>query len=195
MKSFLSSFIFFLLDFFSSFSFSLFFLRSNVGKSSLIDNLLGNKKLGLIISNTFLLFLFTSFFHHLNCSVSCLVVVTSKEPGCTKSINYYLLQSKSGVKEAYIVDLPGYGFAKISKEERSKWDQMIKDYLLARDISVLRFDLIRIIHFIFLLYFEYLCSACSRVYLLIDSRRGPNEDDCEMIELLTRASITHQVNY
>jgi GTP-binding protein EngB required for normal cell division len=47
---------------------------------------------------------------------------------------------------------------------------MIKDFLVTRDATVLR-----------------------RVYLLIDSRRGPNEDDCYMIELLTRAAITHQV--
>jgi GTP-binding protein EngB required for normal cell division len=47
---------------------------------------------------------------------------------------------------------------------------MIKDFLVTRDATVLR-----------------------RVYVLIDCRRGPNEDDCYMIELLTRAAITHQV--
>lgn len=87
--------------------------RSNVGKSSLIDSLMGNRK----------------------------IVRVSKEPGCTRSINYYGLSKEKDSKKyaAYFVDLPGYGFAKKSKEEQQKWTQMIHDYISNRNQSVLRF--------------------------------------------------------
>jgi GTP-binding protein len=86
--------------------------RSNVGKSSLVDLLLGGKKL----------------------------VKVSKEPGCTRSINYYGL-SKDGKKNsyvAYLVDLPGYGFAKKSKDDQKKWTEIIHSYVSNRDQCVLR---------------------------------------------------------
>ena len=70
-------------------------------------------------------------------SLLCPVRV-SKEPGCTKNINYFAFVKKSGVASCYFVDLPGYGYARKSKEDRAKWESLIKDYLLARDISVLR---------------------------------------------------------
>mmetsp|Transcript_1557 Transcript_1557/g.2497 ORF Transcript_1557/g.2497 Transcript_1557/m.2497 type:complete len:301 (-) Transcript_1557:145-1047(-) len=116
--------------------------RSNVGKSSLINCLLGNSK----------------------------IVRTSKEPGCTRSVNYYGLVKRTGHAKAYLVDLPGYGFARASKAERQQWSKMIKDFLISRDISVLR-----------------------RVYILIDSRRGPCDEDGQMMELLTKSAIAHQV--
>ena len=87
--------------------------RSNVGKSSLIDHLMGNRK----------------------------IVRVSKEPGCTRSINYYGLSKDKDGKSygAYFVDLPGYGFAKKSKEEQTKWTEMIHNYVSSRDQSVLRY--------------------------------------------------------
>lgn len=91
--------------------------RSNVGKSSLISALLDEDKL----------------------------VTVSKAPGCTRSVNYYAL-AKSKVATltqgnkytAYLVDLPGYGYAKASKADQKKWQEIIDGYLCNRDFSVLR---------------------------------------------------------
>ncbi len=73
--------------------------RSNVGKSSLINMLCGRKDLA-----------------H-----------TSKKPGKTQMINYYLIN-----RQWHLVDLPGYGYAKISKTKRREWSRMIQDYLVKR---------------------------------------------------------------
>ena len=51
----------------------------------------------------------------------------SKQPGKTQLINYFLID-----KEWYLVDLPGYGYAKVSKKTRVKWEKMVKDYLRTR---------------------------------------------------------------
>lgn len=53
---------------------------------------------------------------------------TSSKPGKTQTINHFLIN-----KNWYLVDLPGYGFAKTSKTNRSKWGKMISDYLLFRE--------------------------------------------------------------
>jgi GTP-binding protein len=66
------------------------------------------------------------------------IVRTSKTPGCTKNVNFYAFVTQKGVKSTYLVDLPGYGYAKTSKEDREDWVVMIKKYLVARDLSVLR---------------------------------------------------------
>lgn len=50
---------------------------------------------------------------------------TSSSPGKTRGINYYLVDQKF-----FFVDLPGYGFARLSKKERLKWEKLIEDYLL-----------------------------------------------------------------
>lgn len=60
----------------------------------------------------------------------------SKEPGKTQSLNFYLVN-----KEWYIVDLPGYGYAKTSKKMRESWGTMIKDYLEKRPTLVTAFVL------------------------------------------------------
>lgn len=52
---------------------------------------------------------------------------SSSTPGKTRTINYYLFN-----REWYMVDLPGYGFARVSKEERMKWGRMIEKYLSQR---------------------------------------------------------------
>lgn len=83
--------------------------RSNVGKSSLINYLTGNKKLAK----------------------------TSGTPGVTKLINHFMVDDSW-----YLVDLPGYGYAKIAKNVRSKFDKLIKDYLLQRKTLVCLFQLI-----------------------------------------------------
>lgn len=74
--------------------------RSNVGKSSLINRLVGRRNL----------------------------VKTSSRPGKTQSLNFFTVDQK-----LYLVDLPGYGFAKVSKTVRSGWDALISDYLEKRE--------------------------------------------------------------
>lgn len=61
----------------------------------------------------------------------------SKEPGKTQSLNYYIVNN-----DWYLVDLPGYGFAKTSKSMRESWGKMIKDYLIKRKTLVTAFVLI-----------------------------------------------------
>src|SRR3954463_16384204 len=73
--------------------------RSNVGKSSLLNSLLGRKGLAR----------------------------TSNTPGRTQSINYFLIN-----EAFYFVDLPGYGYAKVSKTMRTDWGKMAEDYLSER---------------------------------------------------------------
>ncbi|MEX0966956.1 MAG: ribosome biogenesis GTP-binding protein YihA/YsxC [Bacteroidia bacterium] len=74
--------------------------RSNVGKSSLINMLVGRKKLAK----------------------------TSSHPGKTQTINHFLVN-----ENWYLVDLPGYGYAKISKKMREEWQVFIRDYVLYRE--------------------------------------------------------------
>jgi GTP-binding protein len=80
--------------------------RSNVGKSSLINTLLNRRNLAR----------------------------TSSQPGKTRLLNFYLLQAEtaSGASSWYLVDLPGYGYAKAAKSEREKWLTMIEEFLLSR---------------------------------------------------------------
>lgn len=92
--------------------------RSNVGKSSLI-NMLTNKQN---------------------------LAKTSAHPGKTKLINHFEIKSKDIASQQieywYLVDLPGYGFAKISQHERKQWQKMIADYLQNRQNLVMSFVLI-----------------------------------------------------
>jgi GTP-binding protein len=75
---------------------------------------------------------------------------TSSEPGKTQTINYYLVNEK-----LYLVDLPGYGYARVSKQDKEKWGAMIEKYLKTS-------------------------GALKSVFLLLDIRRIPNEDDIQM---------------
>ncbi|PID72824.1 MAG: GTP-binding protein [Desulfobulbus propionicus] len=74
--------------------------RSNVGKSSLINRLVGR----------------TNY------------VKTSSKPGKTQSLNFFTIEDR-----LYLVDLPGYGFAKVSKQVRNKWLTLINSYLESRE--------------------------------------------------------------
>ena len=80
--------------------------RSNVGKSSMINSLAGRRKL----------------------------VRVSKTPGRTRMVNYFevALQTNGAAHRVRVVDLPGYGFARVAKSERSRWDEMIRNYLEKR---------------------------------------------------------------
>lgn len=105
--------------------------RSNVGKSSLINMLTGNKNLAK----------------------------TSSTPGKTQLINHFLIDD-----EWYIVDLPGYGYAKSSKVNREKWMKFTQNYLKKRD--------------------NLMC-----VMLLIDSRHTPQKSDLEFMEWLGKNEL------
>lgn len=78
------------------------------------------------------------------------LVKVSSTPGKTRLINFFLINNN-----VYFVDLPGYGYARISKEEKKDWGRMIETYL------------------------EY-SSNLKKVILLLDCRRIPNEDDILM---------------
>lgn len=110
--------------------------RSNVGKSSLINMLCNNEKLAKI----------------------------SNSPGKTQLINHFEIRSvpKAGDPTEtrwYLVDLPGYGFAKISQSSRRRWEQMIENYLRKRENLV-------------------------GVFILIDCRHSPQKIDLEFIKKL-----------
>lgn len=103
--------------------------RSNVGKSSLINTLLGRKSLARV----------------------------SSAPGKTITINYYDID-----KKLYLVDLPGYGYAKRSKESKVGWSTLTQDYFINNPSS----------------------DAIKLVIQLIDIRTGPTDDDIMMINWL-----------
>lgn len=75
---------------------------------------------------------------------------TSSQPGKTQTINFYNIN-----EELYFVDLPGYGYAKVSAEIKAKWGKMIERYL-------------------------HKSSQLRLVFLLIDIRHEPSENDCIM---------------
>ncbi len=110
--------------------------RSNVGKSSLVNALLGRNKLAR----------------------------SSSEPGRTRELNYFNL----GDGLMWWVDLPGYGYAKVSKQQAKAWQKLTRDYLRGR-------------------------VNLRRVFLLIDSRRGIMDGDQEMMDLLDQSAVNYQL--
>ena len=84
---------------------------------------------------------------------------TSGTPGKTQTINHFLIN-----EEWYLVDLPGYGYAKVSKTSRAKWEKMIRNYLLKRE-------------------------NLQCVFVLIDSRLTPQKLDIEFIDNLGEMRI------
>src|SRR4051812_39856043 len=115
--------------------------RSNVGKSSLINMLCNNEKLAK----------------------------TSGSPGKTQLINHFEILSTSDAVEDqkkkeqiykwFLVDLPGYGFAKVSMRSRRRWEQMIENYLRKRE-------------------------NLTMVFVLIDARHSPQKLDLDFLENL-----------
>lgn len=107
--------------------------RSNVGKSSLINMLCNNSKLAKI----------------------------SVTPGKTQLINHYVIESTTKHQKKknswYLVDLPGYGYAKRSQQQRKTWSKMIEDYLRKRENLL-------------------------NIFVLIDARHEPQPIDIEFLE-------------
>ena len=96
--------------------------RSNVGKSSVINRLLGRKNFARV----------------------------GAAPGKTVHVNYFNIDGAF-----YLVDLPGYGYAKVSKGERDRWGRLMEDYFARPDLLTLG-------------------------VMIVDSRHKPTDDDCTM---------------
>lgn len=85
---------------------------------------------------------------------------TSSKPGKTKTINFYKINDKFR-----LVDLPGYGYAKVSKKEKEKWNNLIHKYLYERE-------------------------NLKEVFLLVDIRHAPTKQDKEMYEWIIDSGFT-----
>ncbi|MNI19363.1 putative GTP-binding protein EngB [compost metagenome] len=84
---------------------------------------------------------------------------TSSQPGKTQTLNYYLIN-----QDLYFVDLPGYGYAKVSKTQREKWGKFIENYILERE-------------------------ELKLLLLLVDLRHAPSKDDQAMYEWLQHNDV------
>jgi len=91
------------------------------------------------------------------------LAITSSKPGRTQAINHFIINS-----DWYLVDLPGYGFAKVSKKEREKWRKMIKRYLMERKNLV-------------------------AVFVLIDARVPIMDSDLEFVQMLGENQIPFNI--
>ena len=91
------------------------------------------------------------------------IAKTSSTPGRTQQLNYFNLDNK-----IYIVDMPGYGFAKAPGNLVKQWQNLLLAYLQGR-------------------------VNLKRVFLLIDSRHGIKKADEEIMELLDKAAVTYQI--
>jgi GTP-binding protein len=89
------------------------------------------------------------------------LVRTSNTPGCTRQLNVFEVRCADGVA-LHFVDLPGYGWAKRSKSERGQWQDMIEGYLRRR-------------------------VGLRAVVLLVDVRRGVEDEERELAEFLRQA--------
>jgi GTP-binding protein len=118
--------------------------RSNVGKSSLINMI--------------------TDIHNL--------AKTSGTPGKTQLINHFAVESKAGdrvpIFNWYLVDLPGYGFAKVSTNQRKKWEKMIENFLRTRETLI-------------------------NTFILVDARHEPQKIDLEFVNQLGEWGIPFSI--
>lgn len=118
--------------------------RSNVGKSSLINMLCNNQKLAK----------------------------TSGQPGKTQNINHFNIEStqkeKGPVTKWYLVDLPGYGYAKRAQSDRNRWEQMIDGYMRKRE-------------------------NLTMVFVLIDARHEPQQNDLDFVNQLGKWEVPFSI--
>lgn len=116
--------------------------RSNVGKSSLINRLLGRTRTP--------------------------VARVSGTPGKTREVNFYhvdaLREDGGGPVEFYLVDLPGYGYARVPAAMRGAWKPLMEDYLSRS-------------------------TGLRGVVQLVDARRGPTGDDLQMLDFLAALAV------
>ena len=105
--------------------------RSNVGKSTLLNRLVGHRKMAKV----------------------------SKSPGKTRSLNFFLVNERF-----YFVDLPGYGYARVSKTERASWGKLIEGYLHGSEPLV-------------------------GLVLLLDCRREPSGEDHQLLSWLNESQL------
>jgi GTP-binding protein len=110
--------------------------RSNVGKSSFINTLVGRKGLAR----------------------------TSSTPGKTRRIYFFGVEGRM-----YLVDLPGYGYASVGKQERSSWRPMVESYLRGER------------------------EALRAAILLIDARRGPGAEELQLLDYLASEEIAAKI--
>lgn len=89
---------------------------------------------------------------------------SSAEPGKTRELNYFDI----GPGKLWLVDLPGFGYAKVSREQQAKWVQLTKRYLRGR-------------------------ANLRRVFLLVDSRRGLMDTDLETMSMLDTVAVNYQI--
>ena len=87
----------------------------------------------------------------------------SNTPGRTRELNYFNIDER-----LFVVDLPGYGYAKASKSDIAKWTKLTREFLFGR-------------------------ASLRRVFLLIDSRHGTKENDIELMNMLDETAVTYQI--
>ena len=114
--------------------------RSNVGKSSLINAVTGTKGLAR----------------------------TSNTPGRTQELNFFMLAPQRNDGAAWLVDLPGYGYARESKSKIAAWNVLLNRYLRGR-------------------------PNLRRVFVLVDSRHGLKKNDLAMMDDLDVAAVSYQI--
>jgi GTP-binding protein len=88
---------------------------------------------------------------------------TSNTPGRTQQLNYFDLGG-----QLYLVDMPGYGYAKVSKRQREEWNTLIFDYLQGR-------------------------PNLRTVFILVDGRHGLKDSDEELMKMLDDAAVSYQI--
>lgn len=118
--------------------------RSNVGKSTLLNSLAGRRALARV----------------------------SKTPGRTRGIIFYDLKLRWPGQEPRhdlrLADLPGYGYAQVSRDERNSWQNLVEGYVKERDTLRLFF-------------------------VLVDARRTPGEEELQLVEWLASERVPHHV--
>ena len=105
--------------------------RSNVGKSSFINKMIGRKSLAR----------------------------TSSKPGKTQTLNFYKIE-----EQVFFVDVPGYGYAKVSKSSRETWGKFIQQYMTERE-------------------------PLRAVIQIVDLRHAPSAEDCAMYDFLVENNM------
>ncbi|MFT5703961.1 MAG: GTP-binding protein [Rickettsiales bacterium] len=99
----------------------------------------------------------------INALVNQKIALTSKTPGRTRQLNFFCVGEKLN-----LVDMPGFGYAKVSKTEISSWEKLIYQYFANR-------------------------VNLKRAFLLIDARRGFSEKDVEMVNIFNAVGVSYQL--